>query len=168
MPTQTPSRRTVILSESAKISFSRCEMRMMPTFCFFRLRMSSKSRSASCSDREEVGSSMAMTLALKEMALMISTICCCAIVRRSRRVSGSKSRPKSASSSRARRFWAFLSTVQEVLPSSRPIKRFSAIERWGMSISSWCMMLTPCFCASSAPEKLCFSPEMQISPPSGW
>ena len=59
----------------AKTSSSRCEMNMTAAPSLRRVATTSKSRWTSTSVRAAVGSSMMMILALKEIALAISTIC---------------------------------------------------------------------------------------------
>ena len=102
----------------------------------FSLRMMRKRDSVSLLEREDVGSSMMMTLALMLTALMISTICFCAMVseRTSRRASIFRSNSsKSACASRV----ILPHCTNPCFKGYRPVKTFSATVMRSMRFSSW-------------------------------
>ena len=73
--TYSPSRITVTMSQSAKTSSKRCEMKTRARPSSRRLRATANSRSTSTPLSAAVGSSMISRLASSEMALAISMIC---------------------------------------------------------------------------------------------
>ena len=79
--TTAPSRITVTVSQTAKISSRRCEMNSTAAPCPCRVRTTANSRSTSGPESAAVGSSMIRTWASKLSALAISTICWSAIDR---------------------------------------------------------------------------------------
>ena len=96
-----PSRRTVTALHTPNTSSRRCETYKMTRPSSRRRRMTSKRRSASRLLRLLVGSSNAMTLALRDRALAISTICRWPIESDPTVACGSIASPKAVSRARA-------------------------------------------------------------------
>ena len=83
----------VLICGSVLIRFAQIYVGGLDAFSF---SMFSKSASISLSERDDVGSSMAMILALKDTAFTISTICCMAMESRMTFVCTSRSNPSSS------------------------------------------------------------------------
>ena len=96
--------------------------------------LNSSSISASVSAAE--GSSKMMTLALWEMALAISHICCLPTVRLPIFSVGSILMP-SCSKSFLDSSFIFASSMMPPFMNSRPMKMFCATVRWFIMFSSW-------------------------------
>ena len=101
--TTAPSRITVTVSQSAKTSSSRWEMKSTPAPCSRSVRTTENSRSTSGPESAAVGSSMMRTRASKLSALAISTICWSAIESPRTGRSGSSRTPRRSMSSRTSR-----------------------------------------------------------------
>jgi hypothetical protein len=125
--------------------------------------MTRKSWATSPASRLDVGSSRTRTFAEMSMARAIATSCWTAIenvsscavtsiVRSSRRRISSERRRISAHRIRPR------------VRGSRPMKMFSATERFGQRLTSWYSVLIPCCCACSGPVKATGAPSSVISP----
>ena len=96
--TYSPSRITVTVSQRAKTSSKRCEMKTSARPSSRRLRATWNRRSTSTPLRAAVGSSMMRRLASSEMALAISMICWSAIERPRAGRRGSRSTPSRSKS----------------------------------------------------------------------
>ena len=126
---------------------------MIATPCSLSLRMWPNSSSTSRSVIAAVGSSMMMTLALTEIALMISISWHCATVRFLSSSIGETCRPHSAISLFDSSISAFLST-SPFLRISRPTKIFSYTGMSRIGFSSWWIIATPMSMASLGFEGL--------------
>ncbi len=158
-----PSRRMLIESAMAAISFSLCEMitQVMPPSR--RPRSSSSRWAESSSFSAAVGSSRISSRTSLDSALAISTSCCLPTPMSATGVTGFSGSPTRSSSSRA----SWLVRFQSIRPRvarSLPRKMFSAIDSWGQSASSWWMMTIPRCSLSLMPEKWHGSPSKEISP----
>ena len=114
-----------------------------------------------------MGSSSTRSLASSDIALTISTICCCAVDSWRTSVLGPKwVTPTSSRSSRVRRSMARMSTRPRLV-GSRLTNTFSATVRSGRRLNSWKMIATPAACAWTGCENETCSPSSSIVPPSG-
>ena len=120
---------------------------MMATPFSVSLRICSNSSSTSRSVMAAVGSSMTMTFALMEMALIISISWHCATVRFRSVSLGDTCRPHSSISLWAASISAFWST-RPFFRSSRPTKMFSYTVISRIGFSSWWIMAIPASMAS--------------------
>ncbi len=128
---------TVTRWQSAKISSSRWEMNRTAAPWSRSARAIEKSRSTSAPDSAAVGSSMTITLASKERALAISTICWSAMDRPLAGPDGSSGTPSRSISASTRRRSSRPSIRRPRASGWRPMKMFSATDRSGNSVGSW-------------------------------
>ena len=115
-------------------------MQVIPWLLNWRRRSSKCSESASLS--AAVGSSRIRSFTFLETALAISTSCCFPTPMRLTGVFGSSERPTLASNFCASRLVLFQSIRPRLLISLLR-KMFSAIDRYGLSASSWWMITIP-------------------------
>src|SRR4051794_8524774 len=131
--TMPPSRMTVTVSQIAKTSSRRCEMKRMPAPRSCSVRTTPNRRATSGPLRAAVGSSMISTRASKLRALAISTTCWSAIDRPRTGRSASRRTPRRCRSSAACRCMALRSMRRSAPSGWRPIAMFSATLRSGNS-----------------------------------
>ena len=158
-----PSRSTVIESATPSTSFSLCEMMMQVIPWALNSRIRSSSLRLSSSFSAAVGSSMISRRTFLDSALAISTSCCLPTPMSAIRVDGFSFSPTRASSPRE---WLSVS-FQLTTPAracSLPRKMFSAIDRYGISASSWWMITTPRSSLERMSLKLHGSPSIRIWP----
>ena len=151
LPRMRPSRMTTMRSEIAKTSARRCETKMIATPRAFSSRMRSNNRSNSFSVSAAVGSSRMSSRARLASARAITTSCCVARSSAPIGMAGSRSRPKSASASRARRSRPATSIMPQRVGSSLRV-RFSATLRSGTTLTSCGTSATPAASAAATPE----------------
>src|SRR3954470_18029267 len=135
--TTSPSRITVTVSQRAKTSSRRCEMKSTAAPWSRSVRTTPKSRSTSGPDRAAVGSSMISTRASKLSALAISTICWSAIDRPRTGRSASSRTPRRSSCAWTLSCIARRSMRRSAPSGWPPITTFSATDRSGNSVGSW-------------------------------
>ena len=174
-----PSRMMVTASATLRISLSLWLMMMLVTPWPFRCRIRSSRWSESSSFRAAVGSSRISSFTSLDSALAISTSCCLPTLMCWMGVIGFSSRPTRASSLAASRLVLRQST-QPREAISLPRKMFSAMDRYGLSASSWWMITMPRFSLSlmdakshgsfskrMSPSKVCGRTRRR-APSSGW
>ena len=155
-------------SAMSRISFQRCEVKMMQVPRARSRRICANSQTTSRSTSEDVGSSSSSTSGSWLMARTISTICRAASERSSTSASGSMcSMPKPASTASASRLHRPRSIRPSRLRGSRAMNRFSATDIHGNSVSSWNTVQTPSRCASCGAASSTARPLMTIRPASG-
>ena len=138
-----PSRMTVTESATFLISFSLWLMMIDVMPCPLRCRIRSSRWSESSSLSAAVGSSRMRSFTSFESAFAISTSCCLPTPMSMIFVVGFSRRPTRARSFDASKFVLFQSIRPPRPFSSLLRKMFSAIDRYGLSASSWWMMTMP-------------------------
>ena len=121
----------------------------------------------SCSESDEVGSSITRILAFLESALAISTICIAPELSSSTRAFGSIASPRSVRISRARRT-ASRSLSRKPARGSRCRKMFCATVSVGTRLNSWKIMAMPAASASAGVANSRAVPSRSSVPASRW
>jgi len=153
------------LSVKRSISLSLWVMKMTPTPSRFSESMIPPRMSISGAEREDVGSSMMMSLALYESARAISTICFWATVRSFTKVRGLMDKPSLEHSSCALEYIAVLSRKAPFLRSSLPMKMLRPISRFANRLSSWWIVTMPSLFESIGLWMSASIPSTKIEPP---
>ena len=130
--------------------------------------MTVKSRSVSRRVSEEVGSSKITTRASSETARAIATIWRSAIEIMPSGSDGSVETPSSESQSPASLFIRPKSISPKRLRGCRPMKMFSAIDRYGSRLTSWWTGMMPSLSACAGSWIDSCLPSRKISPSVGW